>query len=78
MATQASLAIRRSTAYARIAAATNTLAKGIEGVDSKVTEIRHRDPAQEQVLRLEEVAETLEALASAYFPTKTAKTKGAS
>lgn len=66
MATQASLAIRRDEAYARIIAATKKLAKGVDAGQSNAADIRHRDPAIEQIMRLEEVADTLEALAKAY------------
>lgn len=66
MATQASIAIRRDDAFNRIVAATKKLAKGVDADHSNVTDIRHRDPAIEGVMRLEEVADTLEALAKAH------------
>lgn len=66
MATLGSMAIRRDEAYARIVAATKKLAKGVDASPSAVTDIRHRDPVEEQLMRLEEVADTLEALAKAH------------
>jgi hypothetical protein len=57
MATQLQLQLRRDEAYKRIDAATRKLgAKPGEA-------LRHRDPAIEQILRIEAIADSLEQLA---------------
>lgn len=63
MATQLQLALRRQDAYRRIEAAARTLAKATGTEIGGTLDIRHRDPQIEQVLRLEAVADMVDALA---------------
>lgn len=82
MATQAQLTIRREAAYARIEAAANQLAKAIGANEETSLGLRHRDPGIEHALRVEAVADALEALVKAQAKeaasgaTETAKPKG--
>ena len=62
MATQVSLTIRRNEAYQRIDKALSKLAKAA-GVDyAPADALHHRDPNVELVLRVEQIADGLEAL----------------
>lgn len=63
MATQVQLAVRRDAAYQRMADAVATLAADAD-LESPLA-IRHRDPQVEQIMRLEQVADTLETIAAA-------------
>lgn len=62
MATQVQLAIRRDEAYQRIDAAAQQLAEASGLEYTSPLALRHRDPQIEQILRIEHVAATLEAL----------------
>lgn len=62
MATAASLAIRQEAAFNRIQAALKALAPNSKVDSPNALEIRHRDPAQEQTLRVEQIADALDGL----------------
>jgi hypothetical protein len=71
MATELALAKRRNEAYARIGVASATLAKGHRLHLANAAEVRHRDPGIEQTLRIEALADNLEAIVKEHA--KTAK-----
>lgn len=65
MATQLQLTLRRDDAYARIDEATRKLEQAAGVKRAAGESIRHRDPAIEQILRIEAIADSLEALVQA-------------
>lgn len=74
MATELALAKRRTDAYARIGGAIQTLAKGHKLQLADIGSIRHRTPGVEQTMRIEALADNLEALVK--LQSKPSKTDG--
>lgn len=62
MATEAALTIRRNEAFGRIETAVNKLGKATETTVDDLVAVRHRDPLVEQVMRVEAVADALDAI----------------
>ena len=65
MATAVQVTIRRDEAYRRIEQGARTLAKGLGTRSRASIDQRHRDPAIEQVLRIEAIAELMDELVKA-------------
>jgi hypothetical protein len=65
MATQLQLTLRRNEAYQRIDQATRALEKAAGMRHTMHLDVRHRDPAIEQIQRMEAIASALEALVKA-------------
>jgi hypothetical protein len=69
MATELALAKRRNEAYTRINTAAQALAKGHKLHLDDASALRHRDPGIEQTMRVESIADTLEAIVKAQAKT---------
>lgn len=74
MATPAQLTIRRDAAFGRIESAVRKLGKATKTSSDDLVAIRHRDPLVEQVMRVEAVADSLDALLKAQAKAAKAET----